>query len=456
MSMTPSRTNPITPILFLLLTGSFALRAQDQVYNTVSNWTPASEMSGTPEGSYLISPHEAINMFNGTVNFVVPLHKIEGRGAAGYTMVLPINSKWKIDTHVNGIDTSFVPLLTGAPLATAWQPLAPPRYSPGVLSRRDSWDETGGSRTCPVSGMPGGGYGINYDATLTTIVWTGADGTEHTLRDVGTSGVSQTVAIQSNPPCSTDPYNNPIYGFNRGTVFESDDSTAMTFVADSAVYDAITTIRKKADSSTSSGGVSGWILFKDGTRYYIDSTGKVTLIEDRVGNKTTLDYTSGLKVTDSLGRQTIVSYAGTGTPDVISYTGANGVAHSLSVSYDSLANLFSQTPSGQLLFSSISNSTTSASGYAVSKITLEDQSQYTFWYNSYGELARVVLPTGGAYEYDYPTAPTNACPTDPSTSYACVADGEQFISGNNSLDVKSVYRRLTERRTYSSGATASQ
>jgi YD repeat-containing protein len=63
----------------------------------------------------------------------------------------------------------------------------------------------------------------------------------------------------------------------------------------------------------------------------------------------------------------------------------------------------------------------------VSKVELPDGRVYQFRYNSYGELARVELPTGGNIEYDWIDSSGN---------------GEGII-----------YRRVSERRLYTIGST---
>jgi RHS repeat-associated protein len=65
----------------------------------------------------------------------------------------------------------------------------------------------------------------------------------------------------------------------------------------------------------------------------------------------------------------------------------------------------------------------------------------------------VVLPTGGAYEYDYPAAPMGDCGNAASTTAGCIATGSQPTFNDVDLPVKSVFRRVTERRTFRSGAT---
>src|ERR1039457_2445942 len=93
-------------------------------------------------------------------------------------------------------------------------------------------------------------------------------------------------------------------------------------------------------------GVPGWILFKNGTRYYADATGNITKIIDKNGNTVAIatDSSTYLTVTDSLGRQITVQYAdlsGKTTPpvfDTIQYPGADGTPHKITVTYDLMAN----------------------------------------------------------------------------------------------------------------------
>jgi YD repeat-containing protein len=76
----------------------------------------------------------------------------------------------------------------------------------------------------------------------------------------------------------------------------------------------------------------------------------------------------------------------------------------------------------------------------VSAVELPNGKQYQFRYNSYAELTRVVLPTGGAIEYDYAAGLTDS------------ATGSGVISG---LAEKHVYRRCIERRVYPDGGSGS-
>ena len=71
----------------------------------------------------------------------------------------------------------------------------------------------------------------------------------------------------------------------------------------------------------------------------------------------------------------------------------------------------------------------------VSSVELPDGRRYWFKYNSYGELARVELPTGGAIEYDYMAGLRSGAA---SGSYG----------GGGLYTTKQIYRRVVERRIY--------
>src|SRR5262245_52576969 len=75
-----------------------AAMAQDSV---ILSSTPPGLAPGAPAGSYALSDLDNINLYNGNLNFRLPLLKMGGRGGAGYTMMLLIERHWS----VNNIDT---------------------------------------------------------------------------------------------------------------------------------------------------------------------------------------------------------------------------------------------------------------------------------------------------------------------------------------------------------------
>jgi len=85
--------------IFLMLGwGEPRLQAQASI---TDGTTIPSIAPGAPAGSYTLSKFETVNVYNGHLNFTLPLLKVGGRGEAGYTISLPIERSWRIESHVN-------------------------------------------------------------------------------------------------------------------------------------------------------------------------------------------------------------------------------------------------------------------------------------------------------------------------------------------------------------------
>src|ERR1700752_3954288 len=76
-------------VFVLLFTSVGSARAQ----NTIHGSTSASQAPGAPSGSYALTGFENVNLFNGHLNFHLPLLPIGARGESGYTITLPIESR---------------------------------------------------------------------------------------------------------------------------------------------------------------------------------------------------------------------------------------------------------------------------------------------------------------------------------------------------------------------------
>jgi RHS repeat-associated protein len=408
-------------ILFVLL--SSAAIGQSTDLSPSSGTTPTGLSPGAPAGSYELSGFENVNLYNGNLNFNLPLLHLGGRGSAGYTMTLSINNKgWQVSRHntsQQGVQYLF------SPKANGWAGLDV-GLTPGALQGRQTGVPDINFSPCPQSHF----YSA-YRYSLTRLTFTAPGGTEYDLRDQFTNGQPETEAGGCNAPSAQ--------GFARGTVFTTSDGTTATFVSDSTIYDT------KSSQGTTDGATyiypSGYLLMGDGTRYRIDD-GRVTWIRDRNGNRVDFNNTTNV-YTDSLGRQVTISY-GSGTPPydtVISFSGTGGTGRTIRLSYNSLRDALRSDYSLQTysqLFPEL-NGASSASQYnptVLTAITLPDNRTYSLKYNSYGELARVVLPTGGAIEYDM-------------TSGSGVLWGYD-ADGN---DTAQVYRRVYERRVYPDGST---
>jgi RHS repeat-associated protein len=410
-------------MIFLLL--AMAGSGYSQAINTTptDGSTPLGLSPGAPAGSYALSGFDNINPYNGNLNFRLPLLQIGGRGDAGYTIMLAIDAKkWQVRHSETTDIVTGEPIDTYYPSPSYWGGLTP-GYGPGVMQGRAGGIDP--TLTCPA---PGGGLikGF-YQYTLTRLTFTAPDGTEYDFRDTLTGG---------QPAEITNPCASPSQGASRGTVFVTADGSAATFISDGIIYD---------DPNRFGGGSliqpSGYMLLRDGTRYRIDG-GRVSWIRDRNGNKISFTYNaSGMTATDSLNRQVTVQYnysdvAPFGLCDRIIFRGFDGAERIIRVS---TTNLGSALRSGYSVGTYASlypelngSSSTIYDPPVVSAVWLPDEvRKYQLYYNNYAELARVVLPTGGAIEYDY--TPTSG------------------VIG--SFD-KQIYRRVVARRAYLDGGSA--
>jgi len=407
--------------------------------NPIDGSTPLALQAGRPAGSFSLSGFDNINPYNGSLNFSLPLLNIGGRGGASHTIMLPIERHFMIERYVDPWGGIWLSPIDGR------EEEIKPGYGPGVMALR-----YGGRQptACPTPTPEGGGEdpGPQYfNGTVTRLSFTAPDGTEMEFRDVQTGGQTHS---NYNYNCDTNPSS------NRGKVFVSVDGSAATFISDGDVYDQVMVIDFPEDIQ-----VSGYLMFRDGTRYRID-VGLVTWIRDRNGNKISFQYDTNKRVTsitDSLNRQVTIVYdynegGSYGVCDKITYKGFNGThgtSRVIRISKTTLSNVlrsgYSLTYIGYL-FTGIGGSTsTYYNPTVVSSVWLPDGDgvtrRYQFQYNNYGELARVTLPTGGAAEYDYGAGTTNG-----------TTDGVVYLY---SYYQQVIYRRVIERREYPDGASGS-
>jgi hypothetical protein len=262
-------------LLILLACGA---SAQTQTGPT-DGQTPLGLAPGAPAGSYALSDLDQVNLFNGNLSFGVPIGHIGGRGAAGYTMMVrPLSTRWRVWRNpIMQCGQHGCQVIGYQFYATQnwWETV--PNAAPGIVVGRYGGDSSTYSSGCS----------MNVWSTATTrITFTAADGTEYELRD-------QLLGGQPKPWLG----NSCTQGALRGKVFVSGDGSAVTFISDTDYYDQI-------DASPQTFFPSGYLLFRDGTRYRIDA-GQVSSLQDTNGNRVTI---SNNIVTDQLNRQ--VSIAG--------------------------------------------------------------------------------------------------------------------------------------------------
>ncbi len=378
-----------------------------QSQTNTDGYTPTGLAPGAPAGSYALNNSESINLFNGNLGFNLPLLNVGGRGTAGYTVLLPIEQKWRVNHNWEfGSHTAHPGWWTNLDL----------RYNPGGLQGRSIVEKPCYSIYDDVQENPD---------TITRFTFITSDGTELELIDELTGGNRLQSRCYEGSQLQSE-------GASRGRVFISKDGSFATFVSDTNIRDVL------HGYSPSVQQPSGLLSFRDGTQYRIDS-GRVTAIRDRNGNRLSFTYTAnGFTANDSNGRQVTVSYnvadvAPYGLCDKITFTGFGGAQQVIRISKTTLDNVLRPDNSVKT-YSQLFPGLSAPSGDPVyndgkvSAVWLPDNRNYRFYYNSYGELARVVLPTGGAYEYDW--------------------EFGMWAGGGNDI-----YRRVVSRRVYPDGVT---
>ena len=418
----------------LLLVSLFSITAAAQSMGVpTSGTTPSGLSPGKPAGSFPLSGFETVNLYNGNLNFSLPLLQMGARGGNRATVTLTIDQqKWQVETHnIAGeiclktacAQDKYIHL----PRPDWWAGLKP-GYGPGVLQGR----RMGESDFCiPDPHLPAI---LNVKKMLSRLTFTNSEGTEFELRDSQTDGQPLTlINVNGN-------------GQSRGNVFTSADGSAMTFVSDATIYDVAATTFGSCSGIVGFGNLffpSGFLHFADGARYRIDN-GLVSWSLDRNGNKVRYSYDSFgrvVRIIDQLNREALITY---GDPygqesavpyDEILYKGFGGAQRRIRVWRAFLSQTL-RPDLPRMTYQQLFPGLTTPSGFydtdVISAVELPDGRRYNFYYNNYGELARIELPTGGAFEYDY-------------------TPGSGVIS-NGGIS-RAVYRRVVQRRVYRDGVT---
>lgn len=398
---------------FVLVVFSIKGLAQSSALN---GYTPSGYAPGAPTGAYSLSSFEHVNIYNGNLNFNLPLLGISGRGGAGTTVSLNIENKWLVS---HSTPSEYFPETLYSP-DNNWWTFGESSYSPGRMHVRQM-----PLGTYPCGAEWNGSYYESGQYTLTRLTFTAPDGTEYQFHDQLFNGAPRENVCGDQ--------------ISRGTVFVTDDGTSATFISDAAVLEnswSLSTVYTPHLFGT------GYLLLRDGTRYRLDN-GLVTWKRDRNGNQINFWYDTYKRVnliTDSLNRQVTIAYdvsdvAPYGTCDRITFQGINGSTNIVRVSKSTLGNTLRSGYTLKTLaqlFPGFNN----ADSYNLfnppvySAVWLPNGQSYKFYYNSYKDLARVVLPSGGALEYDYDWGGE---------------DGTHIDLGGGPV----IYRRVVERRTYS-------
>ncbi len=108
-------------VAIILISTNLALA---QTTGPTDGSTPLGLSPGAPAGSHALSGFESINPYNGNLNFHLPLIGVGGRGGAGMSSILGIDSKgWSV-RHQETTDPQGNPVDIYTPVANPWVPKA--------------------------------------------------------------------------------------------------------------------------------------------------------------------------------------------------------------------------------------------------------------------------------------------------------------------------------------------
>lgn len=417
-------------ILSLISISRFEVEAQA---SSSLGTSAGNTVGGGDLGNYSGGNFDNVNVFNGNLNFNLPLLQIGGRGQASYTPSLAIFGKWYVRNET----------ICGNNPPNDCENYAFPDFRNSFHSESASSFYNGPGNLYP---RYADGFG------LVKIIFDTQDGTSYELTDTLTMGrPSQSL-------------------LNRGRVFRTTDGSNITFVSDRDIFDL------DVRDGYIPPHFTGYLYFPGGVRYRIDRVlisttngdfykSKVTRIEDQNGNFLTFEYgayPSGdirnldklVKVTDSLGRIVTFNYnVQEATPyglcDVITYRGFNNQEKKIRISRKVLSDGLLTSGStiklrSQLFPESYLHTTHPNSPdylfdpLATSAIWLSDGRSYKFKYDSYGRLSRVELPTGSILEYTW----GSGVPNSNTGAYL-------------NLGTPDIHQRVLEKRIYSNEGNSS-
>jgi hypothetical protein len=386
--------------------------------------------------------------FNGSFQPILPLYHLGGRGEAGVDLVWKFQPNWQAYKQFAGA----TPYLSIDPypsnnISTGSSP-TPGTF--GLGSAGGVYARTGAGYTYCSSGYYAGMSATS--SSVTHLVFVTGSGAEIDLQDQATSGAAYTVP-------------NPCSGYwatadaGRGKVFASQNNSTLQFVSDTNVLET------NAMNGTTRGGalVSGYLRFPNGTVYRIDNS-TVTWIKDRNGNMVTFTYVSGgqnntyldwflsvlapTQIVDSDGRTVTINYSDStcGGCTTITYAGGGAQPRVITVNTAALGTQltlrsgYSAETIGGLFPNTGQPTSYNYMPTVAASISFPDSSQYSFQYNSCGELAQVTLPTGGVLQFDYGDSSNNI-------------NGNGFVGSAADNNPAMIYRRLLTRREYANGGS---
>jgi RHS repeat-associated protein len=437
-----------TLTLCIILMSAIAVFAQEDT-PTTNSATSAGGGIDTGAGAKENFP----SLYNGKLNWKLPLMSIGGRGAIGFTPMLQVqDGDWKVETDFDDDggqgSPHFIERLSYENSNVTGLGNTQVGYGPGVVVfKADKYNLYR--------------YGAinNSGLTLTRVYFYGAGGGRTEFVDALYKGK---------------PFQLSHAGYRSGH-FVSRDGSGMEFISDTTVRDTHTTQTNPVVLEFSQGSPSGYLRSADGTTYRVDNS-TISWIRDRNGNTIHFTYESVnnqiTSATDSNGRTINFEYGvqdASGTYDKLNYKGFGGSTKSVRIyrktlsevlpvgTPHNLSDLFPDFSSEGQCWGSpqhpncVERDPDANGGFdpsRVSSVVYPDGRGYQFKYNPYGELAKVEMATGSAIEYKYAGvgSDTGLNIRDPWVNVSPDPDYPSPFHGNTY-----VHRRLSEVLVYREG-----
>ena len=270
-----TRTSTILLSCSLLIV--FAARSVVAQGNQYDKATPPQHAAGvSPLGSYSSADIGTVNLSNGALNLKIPIGSVGGRG---FWLPLTLNWSSKIWSGSSDIETDR----SGLPKTVVYADFA--RLDDYVdLFNRIGPGWTVGvapmifNRIVRINRLTSGPQVGCYTYTLARLTLMLPDKGEIEFRDDNYDGM----------PLSSDC--SGYVAASRGTRWHATDGSGTVFIND-------------VDNGVANYNTSGTVITAEGMRYHFTGE-RCDWIKDRNGNKLTFDYTSGVAITDQLGRIT--------------------------------------------------------------------------------------------------------------------------------------------------------
>ncbi len=374
LTFTRHTLSRFSAIIFVII-GFFVSAPGQSTRRTTDGFTPSDILGGGDEIG-------KVNIFSRTVNLDLPLASLQGRGGQVANFTETLDASWIIEENIPE---------TGGPEYYAYN-VSFGENVPRLQGERITFFSYPGT-VCPSGAPPS-------SSILTRFRLHMPDGTEYVFHDTAQNGDTFTVPNVCAIPLPTN---------NRGRIFITSDATAATLIMDSDVIDKY--MQQGLGSDYDYALMDGTVFLKDGTRYrFVDN--KLEYIQDRNGNRFTYQFELGAgpitSITDSVGRKIDVIYNWSTNIKTIRTKGFNGATRDVKIYYAEMGTAlrtdYPTTKTYQQLFPGSYGQAQPLpfNPYVITRIELPNGKSYFFYYNTYGEVARVILPIGGGYDYEYP------------------------------------------------------